>query len=603
MRVCTVASPSQWPAALVLARGCLGAYPGSVVTVLTLEPATDPGMAGLCVIGPSTIGISASEWLDLRAFFHPTELVAVLGPRLLRWLLRDDPAPVVLLGADTEVMAPLDGLAALVGEAGLAVCRRLAGPVPADGLQPSEDDLVAAGVLELGFLAVGPRGVAWLEWVAVRGGLRAPGTDPFRVAGDPWSTADLLAGNAAVVLDPGVGASVWNLHERTLTRDSERFLVDSGPLRTFHYGGLSPSPPWITSAWERPRVLPSEQATLRELARRYGALLSEAAARPGDGGAGPGSGAGLRLPNGMVYDGYMHWAYRAAVAAAGRGEEDAPPNPFAPSSAEGFLRWLQRPADPDRLPETISRYLQGVWTQRADVRDAFSTLQTIDFDRFVAWAASDEAFGREAPDLLRVAAPLAPRRMAVDRRGVNVAGYLRAELGIGEVARRLVTSLETAGEPVALVPYGRTASRQDHPFADSRAKDSPFDVSIVVINADHLPAFLRDAGDRLGGSHRVGLWFWETEDFPRSFHRSFDFVDEVWVGSEFVRAGLAGHTIKPVEVLPVPVPVPTPSRLHASRSRAAGWIPVPVLLRLPQRIRSKEPAWAGGGVHLRILSR
>jgi glycosyltransferase involved in cell wall biosynthesis len=153
-------------------------------------------------------------------------------------------------------------------------------------------------------------------------------------------------------------------------------------------------------------------------------------------------------------------------------------------------------------------------------------------------------------------------RLAVDpdpSPGVNVVGYLRAELGIAEVARQIISGVEQAGIPCSTFAYGRTLSRQEHVHPVDRPDDftAPYDTNIICVNADQLRYLRRDVGPELfGRRYSIGVWFWEVARFPERLHSAFDFVDEVWVGSDFVRAAVSAETSKPVCVVPLPIGEP-----------------------------------------------
>jgi glycosyltransferase involved in cell wall biosynthesis/SAM-dependent methyltransferase len=148
--------------------------------------------------------------------------------------------------------------------------------------------------------------------------------------------------------------------------------------------------------------------------------------------------------------------------------------------------------------------------------------------------------------------------------GVNVIGFFRAEFGQGEAARRLVAALEQAGLPFSTVTYDRVPHRQDHPFVE-RNGDGSFSNNIVCLNAEHLLQFTLDGGrDMLRDRYSVGLWFWETSRFPLHLRPALDFLDEVWVASDFVGETIANETSKPVLTFPLPVVAPQPSDLTRS---------------------------------------
>lgn len=145
--------------------------------------------------------------------------------------------------------------------------------------------------------------------------------------------------------------------------------------------------------------------------------------------------------------------------------------------------------------------------------------------------------------------------------GVNVIGYLQAELGLGEAARKLVAAVERAGLPTATVTYTRVAHRQEHGFDERGAGKAPYDTNLICINADQLPLLHRDLGPEvLAGRYSIGVWFWEVAHFPANLHPSFDLVDEVWVASEFVRDAVSAETDKPVRIVPMPLEPPAIER-------------------------------------------
>jgi glycosyltransferase involved in cell wall biosynthesis/SAM-dependent methyltransferase len=142
--------------------------------------------------------------------------------------------------------------------------------------------------------------------------------------------------------------------------------------------------------------------------------------------------------------------------------------------------------------------------------------------------------------------------------GVNVVGFFRAEFGQGEAARRVVAALERTDVPFTTVTYDRIPHRQEHPFVDRKSALLP--ANIVCLNAEHLVQFAADSGrDLLRNRYSAGLWFWETSRFPQQFRQALDYVDEVWVASDFVREAVQAETAKPVLTFPLPVLVPQPT--------------------------------------------
>lgn len=148
--------------------------------------------------------------------------------------------------------------------------------------------------------------------------------------------------------------------------------------------------------------------------------------------------------------------------------------------------------------------------------------------------------------------------------GVNVIGYFRGELGLGEVGRKIVAAAEHGGIPTATVTYKRLGHRQEHRFEERGGGDAPYNTNIICVNANALAKLHDDLGpELLAGRYAIGVWFWETADFPVEMRAAFDLVDEVWVASAFVREAVGAGSEKPVRIVPIPLeprPVTTMSR-------------------------------------------
>jgi glycosyltransferase involved in cell wall biosynthesis len=157
-----------------------------------------------------------------------------------------------------------------------------------------------------------------------------------------------------------------------------------------------------------------------------------------------------------------------------------------------------------------------------------------------------------------------PLRIARDPvPGVNLAGFLEAESGLGEIARRLCRGFERADVPFAAIPYRRTASRQEHPLEVAISDETPYDTNVICLNADYLPEFAADVGvEFFERRYSIGVWFWETSLLRADNRAGFRFLDEVWVASEYVRRAVAAEADVPVHVVPVPVEEP-PKPAHS----------------------------------------
>lgn len=135
-----------------------------------------------------------------------------------------------------------------------------------------------------------------------------------------------------------------------------------------------------------------------------------------------------------------------------------------------------------------------------------------------------------------------------------MAGFFRAELGVGESARLVAAAVEASGIPFRLIPYSYTASRQRHPFSMRSSRKPAFDTNVVCVNGFDLSAFATDAGPRFfDGRYTIGVWHWEVAGVPREMVGGAAYLDEIWVGSDFTREALARACPVPVYRFPMPV--------------------------------------------------
>lgn len=152
--------------------------------------------------------------------------------------------------------------------------------------------------------------------------------------------------------------------------------------------------------------------------------------------------------------------------------------------------------------------------------------------------------------------------------GINVVGYLRSELGVGEAARMAVLSADAVGLPVALVDYSAGCSSRlgDTRFTHRFETSNPHPVNVICVNADQFPLVYSTLGPAFFEKRiNVGFWMWELPEFPDEWLSSFDLVDEIWAPSRFTQEAIAAKS--PVPVIRMPIPVQIEFGLRPSREK------------------------------------
>ncbi len=144
-----------------------------------------------------------------------------------------------------------------------------------------------------------------------------------------------------------------------------------------------------------------------------------------------------------------------------------------------------------------------------------------------------ELGGRPVLDFARAGRPYAAEPEVPV--GINVVGFLHEPTGLGQLARQCVAACDEGGLPFVAVDV-----REPTP--------TPHPVNLIHVNADQIPSVCRFL--RLRDRYNVGVWMWELAEFPPEWLSSFDFLDEIWAASRFIRDAVAEKSPLPVVHMP-----------------------------------------------------
>lgn len=401
LQACSISSMAYLAQARVLAKSFFRHHPDASLRVLViddLDGELTPGSEPFEVVQPSQLDLDVREYLRMATAYDAFELACALKPWLLEHLLNEGAGEVVYLDGDIEVHAPLDSLAAVAGEHGIALVPHALSPWPQDGQTPLESIVLRSGVFNGGCLAVGEKGRGFLKWWAAR--LRRDCIiDQANGLFVDQRWLDLVPAlfDHGVVRDPGMDVAYWNLFEREVINQDGEYRVNDGPLRFFHFSGFSPEHPDRLSqfAGERSRSPLGGQPAVAAMCRTYVEALGESgywetSVRPYGYG---------RTAAGLTLDSRMRRAYRAALVQAEIGGGEVPDHPFDGPGATAFLAWLQTALDPhSRWP--ISRYLRDLHAGSPELQGRFPDIDGEGRLAFLEWAQGEGAATAEIPEAL-----------------------------------------------------------------------------------------------------------------------------------------------------------------------------------------------------------
>lgn len=211
-----------------------------------------------------------------------------------------------------------------------------------------------------------------------------------------------------------------------------------------------------------------------------------------------------------------------------------------------FLAWLSRMVDSWPLPRRFRRWLRVFRLQRLNRRLRLSQVVADDeviFDFKCQMALS--------PRIRKLATP----------NGVNLVGWFRGEVGIGESVRCMAKACDAAGLSTALVELKLNClnRNEDTTYVARLQESNPYPVNVFHLDAPVSQDIDHHHGRAFRTDHyNIGYWAWELPEFPDGWVDRHRFFDEIWCPSEFTRAAIAAKLPKPVLAMPHAIEFPLP---------------------------------------------
>lgn len=148
--------------------------------------------------------------------------------------------------------------------------------------------------------------------------------------------------------------------------------------------------------------------------------------------------------------------------------------------------------------------------------------------------------------------PRAPYRGAVESDGVNYVADLRVDIGIGESARVIHSTLLTAGVEVNYQEVEMPWIQRTTPI-ETTPNPKTYTITLAHLN----PSELRLGFDRypklFHQCYTIAHWYWEVPRFPPAWIPYTQVLDELWTSSRYTQNILAQVASIPVHYFPTPV--------------------------------------------------
>ncbi len=151
----------------------------------------------------------------------------------------------------------------------------------------------------------------------------------------------------------------------------------------------------------------------------------------------------------------------------------------------------------------------------------------------------------------------APWNVAFARRflrlGLNIAGFFRADLGVGESVRCMARAADAASLQAALVNLKlHTINPQtDDTFVPRLQETNPFPVNVFHLDAPVSADIDHHHGKAFrAGKYNIGYWAWELPEFPDAWIHHANYFDEIWTPSRFTTEAISAKLPLPVLTMP-----------------------------------------------------
>ncbi len=134
--------------------------------------------------------------------------------------------------------------------------------------------------------------------------------------------------------------------------------------------------------------------------------------------------------------------------------------------------------------------------------------------------------------------------------GINIAGYINGEFGIGEGVRANIRAVEAADIPFTINNFTRSPHRKRDTTYQNFSQDNPHPVNLIQVNADEVATFIKHTGSSyFENKYNIGFWAWELPEFPPEWQPAFNHFHEIWTYSNHCAEAISA--VSPIPVIKI----------------------------------------------------
>jgi hypothetical protein len=243
--ICTIASKNYLPHARVLMKSFLRFHPVVKTFVLLADKVDgyfDPADEPFEVLEADSLGIKDFDSFSFK--YNIVEFNTAVKPFFLDHLFSQRGFTKILyFDPDIVVFNELTRIFDLLDNYSIVLTPHITQPLPDDGRVPRDIDILKVGCFNLGFIGLAKsknsgRLLSWWKERLYDTCLQGP-VSGYAVDQVWISLVPCLFDDYYILRDPGYNIAYWNLHERTITKEQDEFLINRTPLYFFHFSGIN----------------------------------------------------------------------------------------------------------------------------------------------------------------------------------------------------------------------------------------------------------------------------------------------------------------------------------------------------------------------------
>jgi len=224
------------------------------------------------LIESDQIGIPNFEEFSLK--YSIMELNTAVKPFFIEYLYKNyDIRKIIYFDPDILILDNSEPIFKMLDTHNIVVIPHLTKPIPDDGKKPDENMIILAGAYNLGFIALGNYEkikdfIDWWKDRLYKYGINDVHNGYF--VDQKW--IDLVVGfrdDIFILREPQYNVAYWNLHERNITHDGERFLSNGIPISFYHFSGIDPQLKVLTVSRHQNRLTLTDFPHLHKLYEHY----------------------------------------------------------------------------------------------------------------------------------------------------------------------------------------------------------------------------------------------------------------------------------------------------------------------------------------------